>query len=102
MIAIAIISKNGDEIIGYIFDTETDGYSEKTEVLVGITTDGQIKGVELGINTRKNQYLASTFDTGLKKQFENIKAQEVELVSEARKKKMIYKLYLVLRYHQNQ
>ena len=60
---------------GYIFDTETDGYSEKTEVLVGITTDGQIKGVELGINTRKNQYLASTFDTGLKKQFENIKAQ---------------------------
>ena len=95
-------AKNGDEIIGYIFDTETDGYSEKTEVLVGITTDGQIKGVELGINTRKNQYLASTFDTGLKKQFENIKAQEVELVSEARKKKMIYKLYLVLRYHQNQ
>ena len=78
--------KNGDEIIGYIFDTETDGYSEKTEVLVGITTDGQIKGVELGINTRKNQYLASTFDTGLKKQFENIKAQEVELVLEARKK----------------
>ena len=59
-------AKNGDEIIGYIFDTETDGYSEKTEVLVGITTDGQIKGVELGINTRKNQYLASTFDTGLK------------------------------------
>lgn len=40
---------------------------KKTEVLVGITTDGQIKGVELGINTRKNQYLASTFDTGLKK-----------------------------------
>ena len=79
-------AKNGDEIIGYIFDTETDGYSEKTEVLVGITTDGQIKGVELGINTRKNQYLASTFDTGLKKQFENIKAQEVELVSEASKK----------------
>ena len=79
-------AKNGDEIIGYIFDTETDGYSEKTEVLVGITTDGQIKGVELGINTRKNQYLASTFDTGLKKQFENIKAQEVELVSEARKR----------------
>ena len=79
-------AKNGDEIIGYIFDTETEGYSEKTEVLVGITTDGQIKGVELGINTRKNQYLASTFDTGLKKQFENIKAQEVELVSEARKK----------------
>ena len=79
-------AKNGDEIIGYIFDTETDGYSEKTEVLVGITTDGQIKGVELGINTRKNQYLASTFDTGLKKQFENIKAQEVELVSEGHKK----------------
>lgn len=79
-------AKIGDEIVGYIFDTETDGYSEKTEVLVGITADGQIKGVELGINTRKNQYLASTFDTGLKKQFENIKAQEVELVSEAPKK----------------
>lgn len=78
--------KNGHEVIGYIFDTKTDGYSEKTEVLVGITTDGQIKGVELGINTRKNQYLASTFDTGLKKQFENIKAQEVELVSETPKK----------------
>ena len=28
----------------------------------------------------------ATFDTGLKKQFENIKAQEVELVLEARKK----------------
>lgn len=79
-------AKNGEETIGYIFDTETDGYSEKTEVLVGITIDGQIKGVELGINTRKNQYLASTFDTGLKQQFENIKAQEFELVSEFPKK----------------
>lgn len=79
-------AKNGDETIGYIFDIETDGYSEKTEVLVGITIDGQIKGVELGINTRKNQYLASTFDTGLKQQFENIKAQEFELVSESPKK----------------
>ena len=79
-------AKNGDETIGYIFDTEIDGYSEKTEVLVGITIDGQIKGVELGINTRKNQYLASTFDTGLKQQFENIKAQEFELVSESPKK----------------
>ena len=82
-------AKNGDEIIGYIFDTETDGYSEKTESFSLEITNlmVQIKGVELGINTRKNQYLASTFDTGLKKQFENIKAQEVELVSEARKKK---------------
>ncbi|WP_331496759.1 RnfABCDGE type electron transport complex subunit G [Romboutsia ilealis] len=79
-------AKNGNEIIGYIFDTETDGYSEKTEVLVGITIDGQIKGVELGINTRKNQYLASTFDTGLKQQFEDIKAQQLGLVSEASKK----------------
>ena len=79
-------AKNGDETIGYIFDTETDGYSEKTEVLVGITIDGQIKGVELGINTRKNQYLASTFDTGLKQQFEDIKAQQLGLVSEASKK----------------
>lgn len=79
-------AKNGEETIGYIFDIETDGYSEKTEVLVGITIDGQIKGVELGINTRKNQYLASTFDTGLKQQFENIKAQEFELVSEFPKK----------------
>lgn len=79
-------AKNGEETIGYIFDIETDGYSEKTEVLVGITIDGQIKGVELGINTRKNQYLASTFDTGLKQQFENIKVQEFELVSEFPKK----------------
>lgn len=79
-------AKNGNEIIGYIFDTETDGYSEKTEVLVGITIDGQIKGVELGINTRKNQYLASTFGTGLKQQFEDIKAQQLVLVSEASKK----------------
>lgn len=79
-------AKIGNKVIGYVFDTETDGYSEKTEVLVGITTDGKIKGVELGINTRKNQYLASTFDTGLKNQFENKKAQEVELVSETPKK----------------
>lgn len=79
-------AKNGDETIGYIFDTEIDGYSEKTEVLVGITIDGQIKGVELGINTRKNKYLASTFDTGLKQQFEDIKAQQLGLVSEASKK----------------
>lgn len=79
-------AKNGDETIGYIFDTEIDGYSEKTEVLVGITIDGQIKGVELGINTRKNKYLASTFDTGLKQQFEDIKAQQLVLVSEASKK----------------
>lgn len=54
--------------------------------MVGITIDGQIKGVELGINTRKNQYLASTFDTGLKQQFEDIKAQQLVLVSEASKK----------------
>lgn len=79
-------SKINDEKIGYIFEAETNGYNSKTEVLIGITIDGQIKGVELGENTRKNQYLASTFDAGLKNQFENKKAQEVELVSETPKK----------------
>lgn len=79
-------AKIGDEIIGYIFDTITDGYGGKTEVLVGITTDGKIKGVELGIATRKNQYASSAFDTGLKSQFENKNAQNIEIVSSSPQK----------------
>jgi len=70
------------QLIGYIFDTQTDGYGGKTEVLVGITVDGKIKGVELGSNTKKNQYASSAFDTGLQKQFENKSAKNLELVSE--------------------
>ncbi len=79
-------AKDGDKVIGYIFDAITDGYGGKTEVLVGITIDGKIKDIELGMDTRKNQYFASKFDTGLKSQFENKKAQNIELVSESPKK----------------
>lgn len=73
---------DGKDKIGYIFETEPDGYDSKTEVLVGITLDGTIKGVELGKKTRNNEYLASTFDTGLKHQIENKKASEISLVQE--------------------
>ena len=39
-----ILSKyiENNQLIGYIFDTQTDGYGGKTEVLVGITTDGKM------------------------------------------------------------
>ncbi len=61
---------SGDEHIGYVFETEVDGFDSKAEVIIGITLDGKIHGIELGENTRKNQYLSSTFDTGLKHQIE--------------------------------
>lgn len=70
-----------NKLIGYIFDTQTDGYGGKTEALVGITIDGKIKGVELGSNTKKNQYASSAFDTGLQKQFKDKSAKKLELVS---------------------
>ncbi|MBQ6632163.1 MAG: RnfABCDGE type electron transport complex subunit G [Romboutsia sp.] len=79
-------AKNEDETIGYIFNTVTAGYGGKTEVLVGITTDRKIQGVELGIDTRKNQYASSAFDTGLKSQFENKNAQNIEIVSSSPQK----------------
>jgi len=79
-------AKDGDKLIGYIFDIVTDGYGAKTEVLVGITIDGKIKDVELGMDTRKNQYSASAFDTGLKEQFGNKNAKSIELVSEVPRK----------------
>lgn len=79
-------AKEKDNLVGYILETITDGYGGKTEVLVGITIDGKIQGIEIGENTRKNQYLASAFDTGLKNQFANKIAQNIELVSESPKK----------------
>lgn len=79
-------AKNEDKTIGYIFNVVTAGYGGKTEVLVGITTDGKIQGVELGIATRKNQYASSAFDTGLKTQFENKNAQNIEIVSSSPQK----------------
>lgn len=75
-------AKEKDEVIGYIFDIITSGYGGKTEVFVGITIDGTIKDIELGIDTKKNQYLSSAFDTGLKNQFKNKNAQNIELVSQ--------------------
>jgi len=74
-------AKDKEQLIGYVFDVQIDGYGGKTEVLVGITVDGQIHGIELSKDTRKNQYLASAFDNGMKKQFNNKKAQNIELVS---------------------
>lgn len=73
---------NGNEKLGYIFATEPDGYDSKTEVVVGITPDGTIKGVELGKKTRENEYLATTFDTGLKHQIEDKKVDEISLVQD--------------------
>lgn len=73
---------DGNEKLGYIFATEPDGYDSKTEVVVGITPDGTIKGVELGEKTRGNEYLATTFDTGLKHQIEGKKVDEISLVQE--------------------
>ena len=61
---------SGGENIGYIIETKVDGFDSKSEVIVGITLDGKIKGIELGENTRKNQYFSSTFDTGLKHQID--------------------------------
>ena len=79
-------AKEDDTLVGYILETITDGYGGKTEVSVGITTDGKIQGIEISDNTRKNQYLASAFDTGLKNQFTNKIAQNIELVSESPEK----------------
>ena len=75
-------AKEEGNLVGYILETITNGYGGKTEVLVGITIDGKIQGIEISENTRKNQYLASAFDTGLKNQFTNKVAQNIELVSE--------------------
>lgn len=73
---------NGNEKVGYIFIAEPDGYDSKTEIVVGITPDGTIKGVELGEKTRENEYLANTFDTGLKHQIEGKKVDEISLVQD--------------------
>ena len=79
-------AKEEGNLVGYILETITNGYGGKTEVLVGITIDGKIQGIEISENTRKNQYLASAFDTGLKNQFTNKIAQNIELVSESPEK----------------
>lgn len=71
---------NGNEKVGYIFETEPNGYDSKTEVVVGISTDGTVKGLGLGEKTRKNEYLSNTFDTGLKHQIEGKKVDEISLV----------------------
>lgn len=73
---------DGNKKIGYIFETELDGYENKTEVLVGITLDGTIKGLELGEKTNDNEHLKSTFDTGLTHQLEGKKIDEISLVQE--------------------
>lgn len=73
---------DGNNKIGYIFETKLDGYENNTELLVGITSDGTIKGLELGEKTSDNKNLKSTFDTGLTHQLEGKKIDEIYLVQE--------------------
>jgi len=38
---------NGDNLIGYVFLTDSKGYGGKIEVMTGITSDGKVSGVSI-------------------------------------------------------
>lgn len=58
-----------DNLIGYVFDTEANGYGGRLAVKTGITKDGEIKGIEyVEINESKNQTDTAKSDD-FKKQF---------------------------------
>ena len=72
------MSTDGDRLVRSALNELIEKGYVKRETLRG---DGKIKGVELGSNTKKNQYALSAFDAGLQKQFKDKSAKKLELVS---------------------
>lgn len=71
-----------DNVIGYVFDTEAQGYAAKIVIKTGITKDGEIKGIEyVEINDSPNQTAAAKEDA-FKNQFKKkIPANKFEVVT---------------------
>ena len=41
------IGKNGEETVGYVFTTESNGYGGAMSIMTGISADGQITGINI-------------------------------------------------------
>lgn len=59
------IGKSGDEVVGYVFETEASGYGGAVKVMTGIMEDGTVSGVVilehaetpgLGANAEKDDF----------------------------------------------
>lgn len=75
------VAKNGDEIVGYAFKlTTTEGYGGPIEMVVGITIDSVISGIDL-IKLSETPGLGAKADLPVfKDQFIGKKAEELAVV----------------------
>ncbi|MEG1310970.1 MAG: RnfABCDGE type electron transport complex subunit G [Romboutsia sp.] len=70
---------NGSNIVGYTIKTNPKGYGGKMEVIVGISADGKITGVNIGTNSETPGLGSKSSEPEFKNQYNN-KLTEKEIV----------------------
>lgn len=70
MIAEVYQGMTGDDLCGYIFKTTPKGYAGQVEVLIGISTDGTIAGVNIGANNETPGLGSKASDDKFKGQYQ--------------------------------
>lgn len=71
---------NGSEVVGYTVKTIPKGYGGQIELIVGISKDGNITGINIGSMSETPGLGSKAADSGFKDQFSGKKVQELKLI----------------------
>lgn len=72
--------KNGSETVGYTIKTLPKGYGGQIELIVGISKDGVIKGINIGSMSETPGLGTKAAEPGFKDQFNEKQAKELNVV----------------------
>lgn len=71
---------NGSELVGYTIKTLPKGYGGEMELIVGITKDGNVTGINIGSMSETPGLGSKAAEPTFKDQFNNKQAKELNLV----------------------
>jgi electron transport complex protein RnfG len=77
----------GNEVIGYVFSTESKGYGGAIKITVGIDTKGKVTGVKIGENKETPGLGSKAADKKFNSQFSDILPKEPLKVIKTKKSK---------------
>lgn len=79
LIAEVYEGKDGSDVVGYTLKAKPSGYAGEVEVMVGISADGQITGVDIGNMTETAGLGAKAKDDAFKGQYKGKAAESLEV-----------------------
>lgn len=71
---------NGSELVGYTIKTLPKGYGGEMELIVGITKDGNVTGINIGSMSETPGLGSKAAEPAFKDQFKNKQTKELNLV----------------------